>query len=673
MALHGECERLFFAEQPKQRDIALRLDEAFDITYGDKHERLYFWLAKPKANAVQRFGIQQEVLVIYSPFDKTDARVLTAIDFISQMQQFRLRIDKLLFLLIHNGDQKEAQALRSPDRIIVPFQAEELLGVSRGSLLVRTRIAEAIGPMDLFGMSSPIKSDKYLFGRDELIQTLIDRLRFRKENSGLFGLRKTGKTSVLFAIMRRISDPAAVIEYMDCQNPGLHGARWWQVLHMIATRCLKHVNDKNITIAGSYTQADAGLQFLNDIRRILERGKFDQIAIMLDEVEYITHGLSGALGQHWDSDFVPLWQTIRSVHQETQGQFCFVVAGVNPACVEKSHFGVTPNPIFQLAQPQYLEPLSVSQVRTMVRMIGKYAGLSFEEPVYAHICSIYGGHPYLIRVACSEIWKNSDVLNPQQTTQVSVAQFEKNRDRINIRLRQPIRDILLSLVWWYPEEYDVLRILASGDKTFVEDYLRERPEGLIQFAKYGILRNDGNFAMADIQEFLNTYGESYKKEISPFTRTDMPPSLLPEIPDLDKLGKLFLKRCEIEISLRRILLLYLGVKHSWVPEKIAQSMLRGIQKRSDRLQPTDLFVGRTPQQVANELYTLDLKSIIAENWETFANLFDSNKARFEMNMDSINKARRIDSHTKPITTSEMDEFENSYQWVANRLAKVPIQ
>ena len=255
-------------------------------------------------------------------------------------------------------------------------------------------------------------------------------------------------------------------------------------------------------------------------------------------------------------------------------------------------------------------------------------------------------------------------------TDVLVANFKAQKDHIADRLAQPIRDILLSLVWWYPEEYDILRILAAGDKAFVEEFLKQKPGRLTLFSKYGLLDEGGNFAMADIRDFLNRFGESYKAEISPFTRTDMPPSLLPEVPDLEKLGKLFKMRCEIEIGLRRAILLYFGVKYSWAPEKIAQAMSKGFLKRTDRTE-ADLFIGRSPQQVVNELYTLDLKSIIAENWDVFGTLFEMNKPRFEMNLDTINKARRVDSHTKPISDNEMEEFENSYRWVAGKIARIP--
>jgi len=526
--------------------------------------------------------------------------------------------------------------------------------------------------MNLFEMSSPVKSDKYFFGRDELIQTMLDRLCFRRENAGLFGLRKTGKTSVLFAIQRRISDPAVLIEYIDCQNPGVHGARWWQLLHMITSRLIRQRQIKAGEFPETYSPQTAGNDFLNDINSILEHAKVNQIAVTLDEVEFITHGLSGAIGQHWDTDFNPFWQTMRSVHQETQGRFCFVVAGVNPACVDNSHFGNVANPIFQLAQPLYLAPLTITQIRTMVRAIGRHAGLSFAEPVYKYLSEKYGGHPYLIRLACSEIWKKSDLLNPEKVTEISVSNFERCRTEIVDRLAQPIRDILLSLVWWYPEEYDILRILALGDKTFVRDYLEQKPGSFHQFSKYGLLGPNGDFAMADVRDFLCRFGEVYKAEISPFTRADMPPALLPEVPDLEKLGKLFKMRCEVEILLRRTILLYLGVKYAFAPDRMSQAMAKGLQKRGDRKDAAELFVGRAPQDVMNELYTLDLKTIITEHWDTFGALFDMNKSRFEMNLDTINKARRVDSHTKPISDQEMEEFENSYQWAAGRLAKIPF-
>lgn len=675
MPIKPEANR-YFQNADNERELANRLGEAFDITFRNAHGNFSFWFAEANSLAKERFGLQQEVLIIYSPHSSTDARVLTAIENIVRSPEFKHRLEKVVFILIHNGSAEETEDLvrASEDRIIVPILEKELMDPDRGNIFVRTKLTEAIGSTNLYGMNSPITSDKYFFGRNELIQSLLNRATVSRENSGVFGLRKTGKTSVLRAIQRRLDGRPVLSEYIECANPGVHATRWWEVLENIVERCtdtLKRDFRKMAQIRGEYTQSNAGSRFNSDIKSILQSGDLDQILLMFDEIEFITHGLSGVLGQHWDQDFVPFWQTIRSTHQETQGKLVFLVAGVNPACVETSHFNNIQNPIFQLTAPHYLEPFTVSQTRDMVRSIGRYTGLKFEETAYTFLQESYGGHPFLIRIACSEVWKVSDKTNPEKLTVISSNSFLRLALDIKARMEPPIKDILLSLVWWYSEEYELLRILASGDASFVSEYLAQEPRSILQFAQYGILKKNSlnEFAIADIKEFLNHHGEKYKKEISPFTRSDMPPELLPEIPDLKIIGQLFEKRTEIELKLRKIIILYLNVKHAFDAGKIAQSMIKALPRRQDRGDTKDLFVGRSPQDVILQLYCPDLKLIISLNWDVFGNLFD-NKPRFEMNMDTLNIARRVEAHTKPVSRQEANEFENSYEWLLTRLAKV---
>lgn len=676
--IRDDAYETYFVHRESEMDLAQRLDEGFTVTFGRSHGELGMWLAEPKTHMRERFGFAKELLVVYSRHSKTDARVLTAIENISRSPDFRHRIDRAVVLLVHAGDLRETEALLQEklDWIIVPIHTEELTNPHRGDLFLRSRIAQTIGNVDLFGMSSPITDDRYFFGRNDLVQQLVTRLVERSENAGLFGLRKTGKTSVLFAIQRRLADRPVLVEYIDCQNPGVHAGRWWQVLESMARRCsasMQREHRRSARLTGEYDQVNAGTKFLSDIREMLSAGNLGQMVLLFDEIEYITPKIAGSLGQHWDSDFVPFWQTLRAVHHESQGRLSFVVAGVNPASVTTSHFGQAPNPIFQLAQPVFLDPLNPQRVREMVRTIGRYSGLDIEETVYGHLARTYGGHPFLIRIACSEVWRGSNTADPERRGRISVGSFGECSDKIRGRLERPIRDILLSLVWWYPEEYDILRILAEGDSEFAASYLKEDPSSVLQFARYGLLTSDGReFAIADLREFLRENGDAYKKQISPFVRSDMPPDLLPEIPDLKALGELFERRTEIEIKLRRALVLYLGVQLNWDDFKISRAIAKGLRKRPDRKDPEELFVGRRPQEAVNELFTLDLKEVMLHNWGTFGPLFGGKKGRFEMNMDTLNKARRVDGHSKPVSPSEIDEIRNSYAWLQARLASISI-
>lgn len=489
-------------------------------------------------------------------------------------------------------------------------------------------------------------------------------------------MRKTGKTSVLFAMQRRLNAQSVLVEYVDCQNPGIHSARWWEVLDGIAERCrdgLHRQQRRTAQRSGDYTQANAGNRFLADMRSLLSDGGLDHLVILFDEIEYITPHVSGALGKHWDHDFLPLWQTIRSVHHEVQGRFTFVVAGVNPASVTTTHFGTLPNPIFQLVPALYLQPMHRERVREMVRTIGRYSGLNIDESVYAHLTDLYGGHPFLIRLACSEVWTAANVRDPERRQVVTAQSFHALRPRIQTRLQRPIKDILLSLVWWYPEEYELLRILAEGDASFVEEYLADDPASILKLANYGLLTSDGkSFAIEDVKSFLQSDGAAYKNEISTFHRGDMPPELLPEVPDLAALSRLFELRTSIELLLRRAILMYLGVRLNWDNTEISKAMQKGLRPRSDRRSDVkELFVGRTPQDVANDLYTTELKDIIIAQWDVFSPLFGGNRSRFEMNMDTLNKARRSDAHAKPIPSADAENISNSYAWLRARLLAIP--
>jgi hypothetical protein len=144
----------------------------------------------------------------------------------------------------------------------------------------------------------------------------------------------------------------------------------------------------------------------------------------------------------------------------------------------------------------------------------------------------------------------------------------------------------LSLVWWYPDEYDVLRILAEGDsenEQFVADYLDQHPGSVMQFARYGLLAvSSAQFAIADIQQFLRDHGDEYKNQISPFTRGDMPAELLPEVPNLADLGRLFELRTAIEVRLRQAVILYLGMQANWDPARLATSIASTLPLRTVR-------------------------------------------------------------------------------------------
>lgn len=674
MAIKSDARSAFFQRHPEQETLAAALDEAFDVTYGAYQFGQGFWLCQPKAFVSERFGLQREIIAVYSPHSRADARLLTALENISRAPEFRHRVENVVALVIYEGDKESIDSLatQSKDWVIVPLSAKELKDRGAQSFFIRLRMASTIGRFDLFGMSSPIKHDKYFYGRDPIVQELVQRALVRKEQSGLFGLRKTGKTSVLFAIQRRLVEKGAIAEYVDCQSPGIYGSRWWVVLEELARRMLEAAAKQGCVAPAEFPfdAASAANSFTRTVKWIQDNSDTGQIVLLLDEIEFITPGIANHLGKHWDIDHLPLWQTIRSTSQETKGFLTFCVAGVNPSSVEQSHFDQVPNPIFQLAIAFYLDPLTRPNVREMVRSIAKYSGVALEEDCFDSLNAEYGGHPYLIRLACSEVLRSLGELPVDKKAKVSKSDFDKVRDKIALRLAQPIKDIMLSLVWWYPEEYELLCLLADGDTAFVQDFLASEPEKASRFARYGLLEADnGSFAIKELRTFLKKSGVEYKDAISPFTRGDLPLEYLPEEPNIADLAALFELRTEVEYALRKLLIIVFSYRFAFDEVKVATAISSALPKKnSDRSQ---LFIGRSPQDAVSELYLSDMKPVFVKNWEVFVPYFGSKSNRFEMNLDTINIARRYDSHTKPVSKTDFDEFKNSYSWIKSKLNVVP--
>ncbi|PSJ63261.1 hypothetical protein C7I84_06375 [Mesorhizobium ephedrae] len=674
MAIKKDALHAFFQARPEQEALAAALDEVFDVTYGSYQFGQAFWLCQPKPLAVERFGLQREVIALYSPHGRADVRLLTALENISRAPEFRHRVENVVAFVIYEGDKASIESLagQSKDWVIVALSANELKDKGGQIFLIRSRMAATIGRFDLFGMSSPIKHDKYFYGRDMIVQELVQRALIRKEQSGLFGLRKTGKTSVLFAIQRRLSEKGAIAEYVDCQSPGIYGSRWWAVLEELSRRMLEFAAKAGCPAPAefSFDMAGAANSFIRTVKWIHDKSEVGQIVLLLDEVEFITPGITNHLGQHWDDDHLPLWQTIRSASQETKGFLTFCVAGVNPSSVEQSHFNQVPNPIFQLAVPFYLDQLTRPNVREMVRAIAKYAGAALDEDCFDLLSEEYGGHPYLIRLACSEVLRSLGELPVDKKAKISKANFESVKDKIATRLAQPIKDIMLSLVWWYPDEYDLLCLLADGDTAFVKEFLASEPEKASRFARYGLLKADnGSFAIKELRTFLARSGLEYKKAISPFTRGDLPLEYLPIEPNIADLAALFERRTEVEYALRKLLITVLEYRFAFDGAKVANAISEALPKKNgDRAQ---LFIGRLPKDAVNELYLSDLKPVFVKNWDNFSAYFGSKSDRFEMNLDTINIARRYEAHTKPVSAKDLDDFQNSYSWLTTRLSKVP--
>ena len=177
-------------------------------------------LVKPTSRMEDAFSLSREIVVIISPYDSFEPRTLKAYDdYVSGLTD--QRYEKICYVLISADDNIE-QALKEcltnqEDQIIIPFTYNSFEANRSNQNFISNQFRKYFYSRDLFDCSEPLKKETFFFGRTNIVTTIIEKHK-EGSNYGLFGLRKTGKTSIIYDVYRKskVLDILAVI--VDCQN-----------------------------------------------------------------------------------------------------------------------------------------------------------------------------------------------------------------------------------------------------------------------------------------------------------------------------------------------------------------------------------------------------------------------------------------------------------------------
>ena len=64
------------------------------------------------------------------------------------------------------------------------------------------------------------------------------------------------------------------------------------------------------------------------------------------------------------------------------------------------------NPLYGQIKPEYIPGFNVPQAKQMIETLSSYMGISFDEDIYSYLVREFGGHPFLMRQACSHMKSN---------------------------------------------------------------------------------------------------------------------------------------------------------------------------------------------------------------------------------------------------------------------------
>jgi membrane-associated PAP2 superfamily phosphatase len=469
--IRSKVDNYHFARFSDDRPQVTPLLAWFDVTHAQRTRvgavapTLYY--LKPGSNEIARYlGVDpdREVVYLFSPFEHLEAREFETV--YEARDKDPLRLDHHLALIGSSdpnaGDIVKAFLVQDLERTpIVGFSSAELKNI-RSPDDIYTLFRGRHHIRDYFALEGPLTEEALFFGRAELLSTITSRVT-GGQNTGVFGLRRIGKTSLLYAIQRRCSAGRIAHAFYKDMSPTFN-LRWWEVLELLVHEVshsmgmAKSVERQLGAVRDGYTEANAAALFGADIQVLVARVVSGRLVIMLDEIENISCDVSPA--SHWNSDFLALWTTMRSVHQNSRGKFLYLVAGVNPYPLETERIGQYDNPLFSTTKSIFVPPLDYEATGHMMRSLGRMMGVSVEKKLIDAMFDSYGGHPFLTRQACSHLVHHLD----QRPAVITAELYLEDRGHLDSILRKIVDQILNVLRTWYPDEFDLLRMLAEGDQ-----------------------------------------------------------------------------------------------------------------------------------------------------------------------------------------------------------------
>lgn len=606
-----------------------------------------------------------EFLVVFSHFDDKSWQQKT----LKVERELRKRRDMIerhplvnFYILISNASELRAKVdsvKGEPHASIIPFSFEELLACKNVRELadcMLNRFGEYYFENNMLGENDAIDDDNLLFGdRGKIADAVVARCH-QGSNSGIFGLRRSGKTSVLNAVLRRLNwegTPYVLVESRTFET----FSSWKSVLFEIACQVKARMqgterqDDETISqfhtrLNLTSTEADYEKRgvacFIDDVRRYCGDSL---IVIALDEIELITYNT--ATSETWKSliAYKGFWSALR-------GCDCpLVVCGVNSTINEVSNLTFNgeqcDNPMYgritscSECSKTYLPSFTDEQTKEMINTLGKYSNIGFSW-VYGRINSAFGGQPWAIRQFCSYVFDN--IKSQRESTRI----FEVSKATCDNLMRQfqnssvgiHLCETILQHLSIYRSEYSLLKKIALSPEKYniISD---ADAVSIDHLQKYGLIEHDTNtgyvsFCIGIIRDYI------CKNE----TKS-------PE--DMDNTERRrYIQDCvaECEKKLKQHILNY--YTYASTPE-IGRMLFfnknnKCILKEHDGISAVSCDFSDFFDHKKFDFYFSRLKTLISDNWDQLGVRFEAlsiSKEKFISCMEDLNAGRTDADHYDP--------------------------
>ncbi|MDR6200163.1 hypothetical protein QE374_002072 [Microbacterium sp. SORGH_AS428] len=411
------------------------------------------------------FGLTREVLAIYLPYEDFQMRSYEAS--VAELNISRGSVTPDV-ILIWAPDERLGPKLAEWGNlrtVSIPFQLD-----SANSFGLIDLLQDHIHIRNLFEVTTPVSGASF-FGRRTVLQGLRNDVMAQRA-TGIFGLRKAGKTSILLELSEELLADRVLPVLVDLEalpSPPVDPTD--DLLALLRLRIVESLKAQNLRVKELAELPDfpSTMQFKIAMQRLLRHLDSDgvRMLLMLDEVEYVTPNGQATSAPVELPRLAQLLAALRSVTQESTN-LSLLLAGLTSSIVESGTLHGRPNPFFSWARKVYIGPLEQGEAAELALSLGRRMGIFITEGALEALYEASGGHAYLYRHLASTVVKT-----------LPVKQTNRTMGR---------RDVLLALTGWREEVHShIVEMIRHVEKFYpaesvLLDSLRSDPELFPEFA-----------------------------------------------------------------------------------------------------------------------------------------------------------------------------------------------
>lgn len=608
---------------------------------------------------------QREFLLVFSHFPSRDWQDRT-LKVEREIRRIKGVIDRNplpnFYILVSNAyDLKERidnSIKGKPMAAIIPFTYDEILGCKNsGQLkdLLLERFAEYHFENNMLGESTAIEEDNLLFGdRGKIADAIVERCR-QGGNSGIFGLRRSGKTSVLNASLRRLDKENIKYVKIEARSDLQHANSWKHALYFIARKIREKTSGITQVIEESHEEyinrlklnrpmesfaENASQSFVEDVKFYCKSN--NSFVIAIDEIELITYNTAST--QAWRSveAYGGFWSALRDCGCS------LIICGVNSTINEISTIAfdgiVGDNPMYERitncseSYKTYLPAFTAEQTKKMINTLGGYSDIGFSN-VYSTINNAFGGQPYAIRQFCAYVFDNVKSMRnhtktyevSQPTTDILLIKFNSSNAG-----RSLCETILQHVRTYYKSEYVMLEKIACSPQKYSMIDGKEK-QIIDHLEKYGLIEYDTgtHFVAFKLNSIKNFLCEVCTKEPTAMDNYERRRYVQDFVADFEK-------------KLKNHIYTYYNINanestgRNVIKRYVTQNIKYGTPLDADTCRFEELF-----EHKKFILFFISLKKIISSNWNQLGKKFSSigiDNNRFQVYMDDLNAGRTDADH-----------------------------